>query len=168
MVYPQLLSDCCLSEQRVYEPDPEWVCVSEAEGGDPTPPPRDCASLTGWRGRWGHCNKANTHTHTFSTLVMSSLFWLFPASTLPSFCFFPRLALLLLFSHTSSRYCCLVLLLNPNSTLPLLFIAVPLSRSLFSHCTVIFMCAGVAHMLLLAGGPQPAQLHVSVCVRVGL
>lgn len=98
----------------VYEPESEgereYVCVVVAEGGDPTPPPEDCASLTGWRGRWGHCNKANTHTHTcthFSMAVMSSLLSLFPASTLPSFqdlhstSFLRRLALIPLAS------CCL-------------------------------------------------------------
>lgn len=69
-IYPELFSDCFLTElsvckrQRVGETACVYVC--EAEGGDTTPPPVDWASLTGWRGRWGHRNKANTHTHFFS------------------------------------------------------------------------------------------------------
>lgn len=80
-------AECVYEREREGEGERERenVCVSVAKGGDPTPPPLDCASLTGWRGRWGHCNKANTHTHTFSTAVMSSFLSLFPASTLPSF-----------------------------------------------------------------------------------
>lgn len=39
MVYPELFNDCSLMEQSVYEPEREYVCVSVAEGGDPTPPP---------------------------------------------------------------------------------------------------------------------------------
>lgn len=76
MVYPELFSDCFLTEQSVCMRQREYVCVSVAEGGDPTPPPQDCASLTGWRGRWGHCNKANTHTYThtfFYGYVLASL-----------------------------------------------------------------------------------------------
>lgn len=68
-VYPQLFSDCFLTEpsvcMRQREGETACVYVCEAEGGDTTPPPVDRASLTGWRGRWGHCNKANTHTHIF-------------------------------------------------------------------------------------------------------
>lgn len=88
-IYPELFSDCFLTELSVYKRqrvgETACVYVCEAEGGDTTPPPVDWASLTGWRGRWGHRNKANTHTHFFLMAVMSSFLFLFPASALPSF-----------------------------------------------------------------------------------
>lgn len=79
----------------VYEPERERererMRVSVAEGGDPTPPPLDRASFTGWRGRWGHCNKANTHTHIFfdGCYVLVSL-----AFSRLHTSIFPRLALI--------------------------------------------------------------------------
>lgn len=86
VVHPQPLSNCCLMK-CVYEPQGEHVCVCVAGWGRgsyrPTPPPpQDCACLTGWRGRWGHCNKANTYTFFYGCYVLASP--LFPASTLPS------------------------------------------------------------------------------------
>lgn len=160
----------------VYEPEREYVCVSVAEGGDPTPPPQDCASLTGWRGRWGHCNKANTHTH-FSMVVMSSLLSLFPASTLPSFCLFPRLALDLLPSQTCSHSSCLVLPSESQSVCKALTLSLYLSSptpphplplslplSLYGNINMLpLIWRGEGHMLFLAGGPQPAKLLVCMC-----
>lgn len=104
----------------VYEPESEgereYVCVVVAEGGDPTPPPEDCASLTGWRGRWGHCNKANTHTHMhpflYGCYVLASL-----ALSRLHTSIFPRLALNLLPSQTCSHSSCLVLPLNLSARL---------------------------------------------------
>lgn len=70
VVYPELLSDCCLMEQCVCVSYRERMCVCVADRGRGShypplpPPPRDSASLTGWRGRWGHCNK-QTQAHTF-------------------------------------------------------------------------------------------------------
>lgn len=89
-VYPELFSHCFLAElsvcMRRREGETACVYVREAEGGDATPPPVDWASLTGWRGRWGHCNKANTHTHIFFLLrLLCPRFSFFPASALPSF-----------------------------------------------------------------------------------
>lgn len=77
-VYPELFSDCFLPERSVCmrQPERETACVyvCEGEGGETTPPPVDWASLTGWRGRWGHRNKANTHTHIFSRWLLCPRF----------------------------------------------------------------------------------------------
>lgn len=81
-VYPELFSDCFLTElsvcMRQREGETACVYVCEAEGGDTTPPSMDWASLTGWRGRWGHRNKANTHTHIFLRLLCPRFSFSFP------------------------------------------------------------------------------------------
>lgn len=118
MVYPELFSDCFLTEQSVCMSqrgrERENVCVSVTEGGDPTPPPLDCASLTGWRGRWGHCNKANTHTHTHAYTHTHTFFYgcyvlVSLALSRLHTSIFPRLAPNLLPSHTCSHSSLLVL-----------------------------------------------------------
>lgn len=169
----------------VYEPEREgereYVCVVVAEGGDPTPPPEDCASLTGWRGRWGHCNKANTHTHMhpflYGCYVLASL-----ALSRLHTSIFPRLALNLLPSQTCSHSSFLVLPLNlsarllhsppPTFHLPPLPTLLPLSLplSLYGNINMLpLIWRGEGHMLFLAGGPQPAKLLGCVfvcCVSV--
>lgn len=138
----------------VYEPESEgereYVCVVVAEGGDPTPPPEDCASLTGWRGRWGHCNKANTHTHTHAPISLWLLcprfsrsfppphFHLSKTCTQP-----PSFADLLSFllPRVASESVCQALALSP--LLP--FISHPslpfCPYPFLSHCMVILTCS---------------------------
>lgn len=130
----QVFSDCSLTEQSACRSQKEsmYVCRWLREGILPLL--LRTASLTGWSGRWGHCNKANTqaHTHTqFSMVVMSLL--LFPASTLPSFQDLPSpsfpcsLALLTLASCFPLN---LSLHGSPTPPLPLL-----------SDCMVILTCS---------------------------
>lgn len=142
----------------------------------------DCASLTGWRGRWGHCNKANTHIHThFSMVVMSSLLLLFPASTLPSFqdlfsTSFPRRLALIPLASCFPQSVCKALTLSLYLSSPTPPYSLPLSLPLWLYGNINMLpliWRGEGHMLFLAGGPQPAKLlgcvYVCVCVRpVGL
>lgn len=123
----------------VYEPERERMRVSVAEGGDPTPPPLDRASFTGWRGRWGHCNKANTHTH---------IFFFFRWLLCPRFsCAFPPPHFHL--SKTCSHSSCLMFPPESQSVcraLPLPFIFLPSLSPLAPHpflsdCTVILTCS---------------------------
>lgn len=107
---------------------------------------------------------------------MSSLLSLFPASTLPSFCLFPRLVLSLLLSQTCSHSSCLVLPSESQSvckspTLSLHLSSptppshLPLSRSLWLYSNINMLSLiwrEEGHMLFLAGGPQPAKLLVCV------
>lgn len=168
----------------VYEPEREYVCVGGWGRGSyhPTPPPSDCASLTGWRGRWGHRNKANTYTHISLWLLCPRISHSFPPPHFhlsvsfqdllsPSF---PRtLVLALLTSCFPLNLSLSARLLHSPTTFHLPPLSTPCPYPLLSHCIVILTCMlsliwrGEGHMLFLAGGLQPAKLLVCVaCVCV--
>lgn len=153
-VYPELFSDCFLTELSVCikqrEGETACVYVREAEGGDTTPPPVDWASLTGWRGRWGHRNKANTHTHIFFLRLLCPRFsfsfpppcchpsttcskTFIPPRLAPSFCLVsPPLPNWFSLSLQSSRMSLYVSSASPPCPCPNPFL---------SDCTLILTCS---------------------------
>ncbi len=135
--YPELFSDCFLTEQSVcvWATERESMCVCQwlREGILPLLL-LDCASLTGWRGRWGHCNKANTHTLTHTHTHTDTHTFFYGCYVLASLALsrlhtsiFPRLILNLLPSQTCSHSSRLVLPSESQSVCKALVLSLYLS-----------------------------------------